>query len=31
MHTFISTLLSAIGTIVTEIILPDPDLNRVSI
>jgi hypothetical protein len=31
MHTFISTLLSAIGAIVTEIILPDPDLNRVSI
>jgi hypothetical protein len=27
MHTFISTLLSAIGSIVTEIILPDPDLN----
>ena len=27
MHTFISTLLAAIGAIVTEIILPDPDLN----
>jgi hypothetical protein len=31
MHAFVSTLLSAIGAIFTEIILPDPDLNSVSI
>jgi hypothetical protein len=28
MHTFISALLSTIGAIVTELKLPDPDLNR---
>jgi hypothetical protein len=28
MHTFISALLSAIGAIVAELKLPDPDLNR---
>lgn len=28
MHTFISTLLSAIGAIVTELVLPDPDLKN---
>jgi len=31
MHAFVSTLLSAIGAIFTEIILPDPDLNCASI
>jgi hypothetical protein len=31
MHSFVSTLLSVIGAIVTELVLPDPDLNRVSI
>jgi hypothetical protein len=28
MHTFVSAILSTIGAIVTELKLPDPDLNR---
>jgi hypothetical protein len=28
MHTFVSAVLATIGAILTELILPDPDLNR---